>query len=45
MINYMKEPFDWNKVIKKETKSNNNKELGEIQGIENNCLVVERNNQ
>ena len=42
MINYMKESFDWNKVIKKEAKSNNNKELGEIQGIENNCLVVER---
>jgi len=38
----MKKPFDWNKVIKREAKSNNNKELGEIQGIENNCLVVER---
>ncbi len=37
----MKKTFDWNKVIKREAKSNNNKELGEIQGIENNCLVVE----
>ena len=33
---------DWNKVIKKEAKSNDNKELGEIQGTEYNCLVVER---
>ena len=38
----MKEPFDWNKVIKKEAELNNHKELDEIQGIENNCLVVER---
>jgi uncharacterized protein (DUF1015 family) len=34
--------FDWNKVIKKEAKPNDNKELGEIQGTEYNCLVVER---
>ena len=38
----MDDSFDWNKVIKKEAKSNDNKELGEIQGIEYNCLVVER---
>jgi hypothetical protein len=38
----MDDSFDWNKVIKKEAKSNDNKELGEIQGTEYNCLVVER---
>ena len=38
----MEDSFDWNKVIKKEAKSNDNKELGEIQGTEYNCLVVER---
>ena len=38
----MDNSFDWNKVIKKEAKSNDNKELGEIQGTEYNCLVVER---
>ena len=38
----MDDSFDWNKVIKKEAKSNGNKELGEIQGTEYNCLVVER---
>ena len=38
----MDDSFDWNKVIKKEAKSNDNKELGEIQGTESNCLVVER---
>lgn len=38
----MKQSLDWNKVIKKEAKSNNNKELGEIQGLENDFLVVER---
>ena len=38
----MDDSFDWNKVIKKEAKSNDNKELGEIQGTEYNYLVVER---
>jgi hypothetical protein len=38
----MDDSFDWNKVIKKEAKSNDNKELGEIQGTEYSCLVVER---
>jgi hypothetical protein len=38
----MDDSFNWNKVIKKEAKSNDNKELGEIQGTEYNCLVVER---
>lgn len=32
----------WNDVIKNEGNSNDNKELGEIQGTEYNCLVVER---
>ena len=38
----MDDSFDWNKVIKKEAKSNDNKELREIQGTEYSCLVVER---
>ena len=38
----MNDSFDWNKVIKKEAKSNDNKALGEIQGTEYDCLVVER---
>jgi hypothetical protein len=38
----MDDSFDWNKVTKKEAKSNDNKELGEIQGTEYDCLVVER---
>lgn len=38
----MDDSFDWNKVIKKEAKSNDNKELGEIQGTEYSCLVIER---
>jgi len=38
----MDDSFDWNKVTKKEAKSNDNKALGEIQGTEYDCLVVER---
>ena len=38
----MKDSFDWNKVIKKERNQIIIKNSGEIQGIENNCIVVER---
>lgn len=38
----MNDSYDWNKVIKKEAKFNDNKELGGIQGIKDNCLIVER---